>query len=309
MQEHQTKRKISSGARGTFSYSRDFPRRFLLFYRALFALRSLFRWIRVQKGVTKALGFQYRIASDLIEIDLTYLCNLRCNNCNRSSAQAPEALHIGLDVIRQFVDQSLAQGRIWARIRLLGGEPTLHPQFLLIIDELLRYQTQYPAASIQVVTNGYGQKVQTIIDSLPNSIYIENSSKSGDTQPGFGPFNLAPQDSAVYAGADYRNGCSIAETCGLGLTPQGYYPCAVAGGIDRVLGVRRGRTSLPPPEDEMRDLMDVACRLCGRFRDGHYVPDKLRPPLMVQKTSPSWVRIYDEWSSRTKRANSKQASE
>lgn len=309
MQGYLSKNKTPARARGTFSYSRDFPRRFLLFYRALFAIKSLLRWTRIQRSVTKALGFQYRVAVDLIEIDLTYLCNLRCNNCNRSSAQAPEALHIDLDVIRQFVDESFAQGRIWARIRLLGGEPTLHPQFMAIIEELSRYQARYPAVSIQVVTNGHGQKVQTIIDSLPRTVYVENSQKNGEIQPSFGPFNLAPQDSFSYTHADYRNGCSIAETCGLGLTPQGYYPCAVAGGIDRVLGVRRGRTCLPPPGDEMRDLMDVACRLCGRFKDGHYVPDKLRPPLMVQKTSSSWVRIYSEWSDRTKASKCARASE
>ena len=309
VQGYQSKSKNPAGSRTTFSYSRDFPRRFLLYYRAVFAFRKFFRWIRIQRSVTNVLGFQYRVASDLIEIDLTYLCNLRCNNCNRSSAQAPEAVHIGLDAIRQFVAESLVQGRSWARIRLLGGEPTLHPQFMAIVEELLRYKAQYPATVIQVVTNGYGRKVQSVIDSLPSSIYIENSAKSGDAQPGFGPFNLAPQDSMAYAGADYRNGCSIAETCGVGLTPQGYYPCAVAGGIDRVLGVRRGRTSLPPPEDEMRDLMDAACRLCGRFRDGHYVPDKLRPALMTQKSSPTWIRIYDEWSCRTKSAGRKQVSE
>ncbi len=287
-----------SRSRGKFSYSRDFPRRFLTFFRLFFAIKKGLRWVRVQRGVTKFLGFQYRVASDLIEIDLTYLCNLRCNNCNRSSAQAPDAVHIELDTVRKFVDDSLAQERNWMRIRLLGGEPTLHPQFPKIIDELLRYKEKYPHTSIQVVTNGFGQKVQKVLEALPKSIYVENSFKDSNVQPGFGPFNLAPQDSKFYSTADYRNGCSIATTCGLGLTPQGYYPCAVAGGIDRVLGVSRGRSDLPPSEDEMRDLMEVACRLCGRFRDGHYVPEKLRAPLTSQLTSPTWSRIYDDWSQR-----------
>jgi hypothetical protein len=197
----------------------------------------------------------------------------------------------------------LAERRNWARIRLLGGEPTLHPEFGLILEELLRYKTAYPETSIQVVSNGYGQKVMSILNSLPSSIYIENSSKNGDVQPGFGPFNLAPQDSIAYSGADYRNGCSIASTCGLGLTPQGYYPCAVAGGIDRVLGLYRGRHRLPSSNDEMRDLMDIACRFCGRFRDGHYVPEKLRPFLLNQQTSPSWEKIYEKWYMRSKNAS------
>jgi hypothetical protein len=291
-------RAKESNARAKFPYSREFPLRFLTYYRCVFALKKLVRWIRIQAPVTRLLGFRYRVASDLVEIDLTSLCNLRCNNCNRSSAQAPEAVHIDVKAIREFVDDSLAEGRRWARIRLLGGEPTLHPQFNAILEELLRYKAVYPESSLEVVTNGHGRKVQAVIDSLPPSVYVENSSKTGVVQPGFRPFNMAPQDSIAYLGADYRNGCSIASTCGLGLTAQGYYPCAVAGGIDRVLGLRRGRTRLPPLEDEMRDLMDVACRLCGRFRDGHYVPEKLRRPLLTQRTSRSWERIYEAWRSR-----------
>jgi hypothetical protein len=44
--------------------------------------------------------------------------------------------------------------------------------------------------------------------------------------------------------------------------------------------------------------MNVACRLCGRFQDGHYVPPKLRPPLLEQQTSPSWHKIYQNWQRR-----------
>lgn len=284
--------------RGDFRYGRDFPKRFLSYFRAVFAIKAFLRWLRVQKPLTRLLGFQYGVASDLIEIDLTYLCNLRCNNCNRSSAQAPASVHLSLSDVRRFVDDSLATRRDWARIRLLGGEPTLHPDFEAVIAELLRYKEQFPATRIQLVTNGFGQKVKTILEGVPDSIEIENSSKAGTVQPEFGPFNLAPQDSLAFRHADYRNGCSIMKACGLGLTPQGYYPCAVAGGIDRVRGLQRGRSSLPGPEDQMRDLLEDACGLCGRFRDGHFVPIKLRKPLLEQRTSPSWQRIYAAWSQR-----------
>lgn len=284
--------------RGHFRYGKNFPKRFLPYYRVLFAIKAFLRWLRVQKPVTQFLCFQYQVASDLIEIDLTYLCNLRCNNCNRSSAQAPEAVHIAPEDIRRFVDESLATRRDWARIRLLGGEPTLHPDFDRIIEEMMRYKRQFPATRIQLVTNGFGPKVRSVLQRLPSSIEVENSSKTGAVQPEFGPFNLAPKDSLLFSCADYRNGCSIMNECGLSLTPQGYYPCAVSGGIDRVQGLRRGRTTLPPPSDQMRDLLEEACGLCGRFRDGHFVPTRLRRPLLEQKTSPAWHKIYADWRQR-----------
>lgn len=258
----------------------------------------MLRWLRIQKLSTMVLGGQYHTSHDLIEIDITYQCNLKCNNCNRSSAQAPDNVHIDLSQIVNFVEESLKRKRPWKRIRILGGEPTLHPEFKQIIDQLLKLKTHSPETVIELVTNGYGRKVNAALEHIPKDIRVENSYKSSNIQPSFGPFNMAPQDSIWYKFADYSNGCDIASSCGMGLTPQGYYPCAVAGGIDRVLGLKRGRQSLPSSDDDMSDLMDIACRLCGRFYDGHYVPDKLRPSLVVQKNSRSWEKHYKDWAQR-----------
>lgn len=283
---------------GGFYFSKEYPTRFVRINKLAFWLLGIWRWIRVQCPVTRLLGYQYTPAQDLIEIDLTYLCNLRCFNCNRSSAQAPEAHHINKSQISDFVEQSINEGRQWQRVRVLGGEPTLHPDFLEIITILKKLKRTNQDTRIEVVTNGYGKQVNTMLKELPPDIWIENSAKSDNIQPGFGPFNLAPIDDKRYKFADYKNGCDIATSCGVGLTPQGYYPCAVAGGIDRVQGLKRGRTSLPAPNDDMRDLMEETCRLCGRFRDGHYIPTKLRKPLEEQKTSKSWDIIYTDWERR-----------
>ncbi len=280
-----------------FIYSHDYPKKWVRFAKFWFQLKALWRWFRVQKPVTRLMGYQYQAADDLLEIDITYQCNLKCNNCNRSSAQAPDKIHIGLEEISQFVEDSLCQHRSWRKIRILGGEPTLHTELNEILSELHRLKIAQPDLCIQLVTNGYGPRVNTVISKLPDWLSIENSAKTDSIQPDFGPFNLAPVDSWYHKFSDYSNGCDIARTCGLGLTPQGYYPCAVAGGIDRVLNQKNGRQRLPSSDDEMRDLMKSACGLCGRFRDGHYVPPKLRPKILVQQTSMTWKNIYRDWKS------------
>jgi sulfatase maturation enzyme AslB (radical SAM superfamily) len=283
----------------TFKKNPSARSRFPRIARAVITLRQGWRALRVLKFARILFGYQFAPAQDQIEIDLTYLCNLQCNNCNRSSAQAPEAMHLELEQLRRFVSDSLAQGRNWSRIRLLGGEPTLHPEFDKVFGILEPLRAVSPRLVIEVVSNGYGDKVRRKLEALPTHVWVENSAKQGNVQPHFGPFNLAPQDAWWHRWVDYRHGCSIPKQCGMGLTPTGYYPCAVAGGIDRVTGAGHGRAGLPAPGDNMRDLMDRACRLCGRFRDGYFVPFTLRPALNEQLTSPSWQRIYEEWSAKT----------
>src|SRR5262249_20587376 len=84
---------------------------------------------RVQKPVTALLGPQYRRSRDFIEIDITYACNLNCYNCNRSCEQAPTGEHMTVEQVERFVAESVAAGKQWKRIRLLGGEPTVHKNF------------------------------------------------------------------------------------------------------------------------------------------------------------------------------------
>ncbi|MEY4749412.1 MAG: hypothetical protein RIQ60_1626 [Pseudomonadota bacterium] len=234
---------ITSASTSTFR--RDPHTRYIFprLARAILDIRLAWWEFRVLRGVHKLLGYQFRPTADHIEIDLTNLCNLRCNNCNRSSAQAPEARNLELEHLHQFVTDSLAQQRDWSRIRLLGGEPTLHPHFDQIFEILKPLRTLNGDIVIEVVTNGYGEKVQRRL-------------------------------------------------------PTGYYPSAIAGGIDRVTRAGQGRSSLPATEDEMCDLMDRTCRLCGRFRDGYFKPHNLLPALVEQQTSASWQRICTEWSAR-----------
>jgi hypothetical protein len=77
----------------------------------------------------------------------------------------------------------------------------------------------------------------------------------------------------------------VTEHCGIGLTPYGYYPCAVAGGIDRIVGVDRGRKSLPDDDDDLQDQLAVFCRMCG-----HY--DPVPTATVGDRRSPSWAAAY-----------------
>lgn len=269
--------------------------RFRWYWRIAYRLRALWRLLRVSRPMTLALGPQYTRSRDLIEIDITYACNLHCHNCNRSVSQARETMHMPVAMITRFVNESIEREQQWRRIRVLGGEPTLHPEFHAIVSELRRYQAWHSPCIVEVVTNGYGEEVMSVLEELPKDVFVDNTRKSGPVQPHFGPFNLAPIDEAQHCLTDFSNACVIARDCGMGLTPLGYYPCAVAGGIDRILGAGLGRDELPSDDDDMLREAAALCGLCGRFKDGHFVPRSLRPHLDRPEVSKSWLALYLQW--------------
>ena len=57
-------------------------------------------------GSGEAIGPRYRRSRTRVELDITWACNLRCFNCNRSCEQAPTGESMTLDQIRRFVDES-----------------------------------------------------------------------------------------------------------------------------------------------------------------------------------------------------------
>ena len=228
-------------------------------------LLDAFQLIFCQSWVCNRFGKPFQPSRSYVEIDITYKCNLKCLNCNRSCAQAPSEVEMPVGTVEAFIAQSIDQKIAWKRIRVLGGEPTLHRRFFDIVDRLMDYrQTHNPAVRLVVGTNFYGRRVRRVLERLHPSIAIKSTLKISRTNL-FRPFNVAPVDTRFNRFSDYTCGCRIIEDCGLGLTPSGYYMCAVAGGIDRIFGYHLGRPTLPDPSDAFEDQMAAFCPLCGHF--------------------------------------------
>ncbi len=257
--------------------------------------RGWWRLARVQRSVTRVLGPRYARSRDRIELDITWACNLRCFNCNRSCEQAPTGEGMCLDQVEAFVADSVARGKQWSRVRVLGGEPTLHPDFLAMLDVLRAWRNQHaPDAILEVVSNGHGEKVLAMLARIPPDVRVENTAKLGPDQP-FQSFNVAPVDLPAYRHADYANGCAVTSHCGIGLTATGYYPCAVAGGIDRIFELGMGRSELPEDDDDMIDQLDAFCRRCGSFK--RLAEEPVEAPLQ----SHVWREAYAAWAERQRR--------
>ncbi|THB73183.1 MAG: radical SAM protein [Desulfobulbaceae bacterium] len=247
--------------------------------------------LRRHRIATAILGPVQSHSRDHIELNITEKCNLRCYNCDMSCRQAPSAEDMTVDQVVKFIEESKAIGKKWKRIRLLGGEPTLHPQIHEIVALILAYKSDFaPDCLVQIASNGHGKKVQSILAEMPEGIEVDSTDKDGNLNHDFSPFNIAPRDCLSYRGTDYRNGCFImTETCGMGLSRSGYYQCIVASGLDRVVGYDNGRKSIPAETDELDDLKEVYCQICGHYR--------ITKPKDMDKEiqSPFWQETYAYW--------------
>jgi len=262
-------------------------RRNITFRRLLLDMAQM---VRCCVPATRLLGRPFARSLRYIELDITYRCNLRCPNCNRSCTQAPDDREMSPDQIRAFVEESIAAGWQWERIHLMGGEPTLHRDFESILGILRHYRDHHnPGMRIVLCSNEQGPAVRRALARLPADIDIRSSPPTSRPRL-FRPFNMAPRDQRRYRWADYGSGCRIMAECGMGLTPLGYYPCAIAGGIDRIFGYRIGRSHLPATEDTMADLLEVFCPLCGHFGFAW--------PTRKARISPTWDKAYTRFKER-----------
>jgi len=249
-----------------------------------------YQFVRAQSFISKPFGRQFTPSHQYAEIDITYKCNLKCINCNRSCTQAPSDLEMPVADIEKFIKQSIEKQFKWERIRILGGEPTLHSRIFDIIDLLTAYRREHNSSLRLVLgTNFYGNRVHRILEQLPDTIVIKSTLKSSRVNL-FKPFNVAPVDTNYNRFSDYTCGCRIIEACGMGLTPSGYYMCAVAGGIDRVFHYNLGRKEIPGESDSLSDQMSAFCRLCGHFG--------VQWPTRKPKISKTWRLAYERLKSR-----------
>lgn len=237
-----------------------------------------------------------------IEIDITYECNLKCINCNRSSTQAPIIGGMTLEQIEKFVSESIELNKEWKLINLLGGEPSIHIDFLEIVNLILNEYIviHSPETILQITSNGFGELVQERLSKLPkhkNLIIDYASFKDERIVPYFSPFNDAPIDKPDGKEKEYHKGCWVSSYCGIGLNQLGYYPCGVAGGIDRVFKLNLGVQSLKDVDESIGMYLDTFCRYCGNFSDyesnaGNFIPRNKKASLTKSITSETWKKAY-----------------
>lgn len=87
-----------------------------------------------------------------IEYSIIDICNKNCKACSHF---APLAIEPNLVGIEEFIENAKILHKLIPDVHtfwLIGGEPTLHPQYLLLLKELRSIYSDIP---IGIMTNGY----------------------------------------------------------------------------------------------------------------------------------------------------------
>lgn len=239
-----------------------------------------------------------------IELDLTFDCNLKCLGCNRSCGQAPSKERMEIEDIHRFIRESKELGHHWKLINVLGGEPTLHPDFLDIMELLQEYaDSENEGLIIQVVSNGFTEESRQLCkkaETFKNVRIDYNSFKTERQIDYFIPFADAPCDDPSFNNAEYYKACWVPSYCGIALNKNGYYGCSVCGAIDRVMGAKNGVSLLKElTEQQCRIHFEQFCSLCGNFKhyasnQGDFIPRNQKAPFR-EIISPTWKKLYEEY--------------
>lgn len=163
-----------------------------------------------------------------LELNITLKCNLSCPNCNRlCNIYKDRTEHMSVEQIEKFVTQA-RNGSGIGRLKVLGGEPLLHPNFLEIYDILTKAAKDGVINCIKIETN------KTI--EFPKVEQFKFVSWGGTVQKRkkHQPMLWSPID------LGYNNGpqpqCPQIGRCGMSLDKYGYLPCSLAIMIARLFG-------------------------------------------------------------------------
>ena len=246
-----------------------------------------------------------------IEIDITFDCNLKCKGCNRSWGLAPSKEMMSVTDVVNFIQDSINNNKKWKRINILGGEPTIHPNIIQIMEHLQNdYADKFnPDVYIQFVSNGLTKESREICDIIEkrfSNVQIDRESyKTKNSIDYFSPFCDAPCDDPAFKNADYSRACWVASCCGIGLNKNGYYGCSVCGGIDRIIGKNKGKKHLSElTEEVIKEHFYLFCRYCGNFKHyasskGNFIPRCEKSPFK-EIISPTWEQLYLDYNKKQK---------
>lgn len=207
-----------------------------------------------------------------VQIDVTNVCDMKCSNCTRVLAHVVVPFFMSLETferavasVRTFPKASVpdVEGRKKV-IGVIGGEPTLHPQFTeicRIMEELL------PDKKTRGLWTNCGPKYKE------HRVLIDRVFGYQNKQPHKPPVRHQPVLIASRDAVKDKDkrlkliyDCWLQNSWASSITPRGVWYCEVAGALDMVFQDTPGRLPIEPLwwNRSMLDFHDQILHHCNR---------------------------------------------
>lgn len=246
---------------------------------------------------------------DIIQIDITNACVHMCSNCTRFCGHHKSNFFMDFETFRQAVDSLEGYEGM---VGIIGGEPTIHPDFERFADYIREKRVKEHVAAIRqpiedmaqyILDNMWHADAKAGLWSSLNSGYYKHFEVINDT---FKTQLLNDHDNACLHQAllmprkelgisdeewiQKRDACWIQNTWSATITPKGAFFCEVAGSLDMLFDGPGGWKVEPgwwkrSPEEFGEQLH--WCELCSACLD---VPKRISndgrddiTPMMLEK--------------------------
>lgn len=255
-----------------------------------------------------------------IEWHITYRCNLTCRACSRCSWMSqPHTRDMTLEDAEECIRQANAIG--WKdmpgpgngaeppRILIIGGEPTLHPQFM----KFVKLARDWTGTYVEIYSNGLTEETQILLSEARQrynaSINRDGFKRAAREKPQDGgqlwsmETYVSPTEADLSLTVCY---CHCFRICGIGFDASGFSPCPIGLTISKILGVDGVTKNLADLWDKEKayKLTTEICRHCGYEGQYRYGPvqllDKFReyadkqPKIRGAPVSSVWQRAFEK---------------
>lgn len=187
-----------------------------------------------------------------LSVNITYRCNVTCGHCNRGIGGMDwrHVRDMTVEDAQRIVDGVQSVGQEVHKVKLLGGEPTIHKQLPELVEVFLPICNM-----LWVVTNG--MKPVSDLPPLPKRARYKVMPLN---EKDHHAFFVSPTDLGLekHMMKDL-NQCTAMLLCGRGVEPEGFMQCSVA----RTLLEAMGKDPLPHiyPEPVTEPDYEI-CRHC-----------------------------------------------
>lgn len=198
----------------------------------------------------------------LIQIEITNACNIGCANCTRMVGHHKKPYFMDMDFIEKALD-SLEGFK--GGVGIMGGEPTLHPQFEEICRLLQGKNLNHKSG---LWTSGYKWDFykELIRKTFKRGVYYnDHSSPKQRHQPILIAIEELVDDKEIMW--KLIDNCWVHDLWSPSINPKGAFFCEVAAALDLLFDgpggypVEQGWWNKTP--SEFRDQVERYCPLCG----------------------------------------------